>query len=181
MQNIYLEDIDFHTASESEQRELRSFQRRHNFQCWIKRFLIITIAFIIIVVFQIIARQDNSPLFVHYNPVKQLLLYSVLAFLGINVLSYLQLLFQSYILFRIKTTKITKLTVKRKIVVDDIMKYTNIRIKFKYLTCQLADGTFIMNRIWVHGPISFSCIKEGQSIYVRAVEKSDRTQYYYVA
>lgn len=181
MQNIYLTDVDFHIPTQSEQKEIRSLQRRHNLKCWLKRFLIIFLIMGIIVIFQIIARQGKSSIFMNYTSIDRLLIYSGFTFIGINLLSFLQLLLKTRLLFHIKKTKVAKLTVKKKVVVDDIMKYTNIRIKYKYLTCQQEDGTFVMNRIWVHGPIAFSCIKEGQMIYIECAHKNGEPQYYYIA
>lgn len=181
MQNIYLCDADFHIPTPTERKEIRTLQRRHNLKCWIKRFLITFAIIGIIVIFQIIARQGKSSIFMNYISVDKLLIYSGLVFIGINLLSCLQLLLKTRVLFHIKKTEVKKLTVKKKVVVDDIMKYTNIRIKYKYLTCQQEDGTFVLDRIWVHGPIAFSCIKEGQTIYVKRVHKSGEIEYYYVA
>lgn len=181
MHNIYLSDADFHIPTLTERKEIRALQRRHNLKCWIKRFLISFVIIGIIIIFQIIARQGKSSIFMNYISVDSLLVYSGFIFIGINLLSCLQLLLKTKVLFNIKKTEIKKLIVKKKVVVDDIMKYSNIRIKYKYLTCQQEDGTFILNRIWVHGPIAFSCIKEGQTIYVKCIHKSGETHYYYVA
>lgn len=181
MQNIYLCDVDFHIPTPSERKEIRSLQRRHNFKCWIKRFFITLLIIGIIVIFQIIARQGKSAIFMDYTSINNLLIYSGFTFIGINLFSYLQLLLKNRVFFNIRKTEITKLIVKKKMVVDDIMKFSNIRMKYKYLTCQLPDGTFIMNRIWVHGPIAFSCIKEGQTIYIERTHKNEEAHYYYVA
>ena len=181
MQSLYLYSVDFHTPTETEKKEIRRFQNQHIIKCWLKRFLITFAIITIIIIFQLIARKTMPRMFSKEQTVTRLFIYGISAFLGINIISYLQLLFQTRVLFNIKKANITKLTVKKKIVVDEIMKYMNIRIKYKYLVCELSDGTFIMDRIWVHGPIAFSCIKEGQSIYVERIHDVGHHQYYYVA
>lgn len=181
MQSLYLSSVDFHTPTETEKQEIRLLQKRHIHKCWFKRFLIFFAIIGTIIIFQLIARQTMPQLFNNEQTVEKLLIYGVSAFLGINIFSYFQLFFRARVLFNIKKANITKLTVKKKIVVDEIMKYMNIRIKYKYLVCELSDGTFIMDRIWVHGPIAFSCIKEGQNIYVERTHDVGHYQYYYVA
>lgn len=181
MQSVYLYDVDFHIPTETEKKEIRLYQNKHTIKCWFKRLLITFAITGIIIIFQLIARQTMPRLFDEHQTVERLLTYGVSVFVGINILSYLQLLFRTRVLFNIKNANIAKLTVKKKVVVDEIMKYRNIRIKYKYLVCELSDGTFIMDRIWVHGPVSFSCIKEGQSIYVERIHNVGHYQYYYVA
>lgn len=181
MQSLYLYDADFHTPTETERKEIRILQNRHILKCWFKR-LLITFAIIgIIVAFQLIARHTIPNMFGEHDTILRLLIYGVSAFVGINTLSLLQLLFRTRIVFNIKKANITKLTVKKKIVVDEIIKYINIRIKYKYLVCELPDGTFIMDKVYVHGPIAFSCIREGQTIYVERIHDVGHYQYYYIA
>lgn len=181
MQSIYLYDADFHTPKETEQKEIRSLQNSHILKCWFKRFIITFVIISIIIVFQLIARQTIPNMFGQRDTLERLLIYGISAFVGINFLSFLQLFFRTRIIFNIKKANVTKLTVKKKIVVDEIMKYMNIRIKYKYLVCELPDGTFVMDRIWVHGSTSFSCIKEGQTIYVERIHNVGHYQYYYIA
>lgn len=181
MESLYLYDADFHTPTETERKEIRALQNRHMYKCWFKRLLITFVIVGIIVAFQLIARQTIPNMFGKHDTVERLLIYGISAFVGINILSFLQLLFKTRVIFNIKKANVTKLTVKKKIVVDEIMKYMNIRIKYKYLVCELPDGTFIMDRVWVHGPIAFSCIKEGQTIYVERTHDVGHYQYYYIA
>ncbi len=181
MQSLYLYDVDFHTPTEAERKEIRTFQNQHILKCWLKRFIITFIIIGIIISFQLIARQTIPNMFGEHDTIEQLILYGLSAFIGINILSFLQLIFKTRVFFNIKKANITKLTVKKKIVVDEIVKFVNIRIKYKYLVCELSDGTFIMDRVWVRGPIAFSCIKEGQTIYVERIHDVGHYQYYYVA
>lgn len=181
MQSLYLYDADFHTPTKTERKEIRALQNRHILKCWLKRFLITFVVIGIIITFQLIARQTTPDMFGVHDTIQRLLIYGISIFVGINILSFLQLLFKTRVFFNIKKANITKLTVKKKIVVDEIMKYMNIRIKYKYLVCEMPDGTFIMDRVWVHGPIAFSCIKEGQTIYVERIHDVGHYQYYYVA
>ena len=181
MQSLYLYDADFHTPTETERKEIRIFQNQHIRKCWLKRFLITFAIIGTIITFQLIARQTMPNLFRKHDTIERLLIYGISAFIGINILSFLQLLFKTRVIFNIKKANVTKLTVKKKIVVDEIVKYINIRVKYKYLVCELPDGTFIIDRVWVHGPIAFSCIKEGQTIYVERIHDVGHYQYYYVA
>lgn len=181
MQSLYLYDVDFHTPTEAERKEIRTFQNQHILKCWLKRFIITFIIIGIIISFQLIARQTIPNMFGEHDTIEQLILYGLSAFIGINILSFLQLIFKTRVFFNIKKANITKLTVKKKIVVDEIVKFVNIRIKYKYLVCELSDGTFIMDRVWGRGPIAFSCIKEGQTIYVERIHDVGHYQYYYVA
>ena len=181
MQSLYLYDVDFHTPAETERKEIRSLQNQHILKCWLKRFLITFVVIGIIIIFQLIARQTTPNMFGEHDTINRLFLYAISAFVGINILSLLQLLFKTRVFFNIKKANVTKLTVKKKIVVDEIVKYINIRVKYKYLVCELPDGTFIMDRVWVRGPIAFSCIKEGQTIYVERIHDVGHYQYYYVA
>ena len=181
MQSLYLYDVDFHTPAETERKQIRSLQNRHILKCWLKRFLITFVVIGIIIIFQLIARQTTPNMFGEHDTINRLFLYAISAFVGINILSLLQLLFKTRVFFNIKKANVTKLTVKKKIVVDEIVKYINIRVKYKYLVCELPDGTFIMDRVWVRGPIAFSCIKEGQTIYVERIHDVGHYQYYYIA
>lgn len=181
MQSLYLYDVDFHTPAETERKEIRSLQNQHILKCWLKRFLITFVVIGIIIIFQLIARQTTPNMFGEHDTIERLLILGTSAFVGINILSLLQLLFKTRVFFNIKKANVTKLTVKKKIVVDEIVKYINIRVKYKYLVCELPDGTFIMDRVWVRGPIAFSCIKEGQTIYVERIHDVGHYQYYYVA
>lgn len=181
MQSLYLYDVDFHTPAETERKQIRSLQNRHILKCWLKRFLITFVVIGIIITFQLIARQTIPNMFGEHDTIERLLILGTSAFVGINILSLLQLLFKTRVFFNIKKANVTKLTVKKKIVVDEIVKYINIRVKYKYLVCELPDGTFIMDRVWVRGPIAFSCIKEGQTIYVERIHDVGHYQYYYVA
>ena len=62
--------------------------------------------------------------------------------------------------------------------VDEIIPYLNTRRKYKYLVCELDDGTFILDRIWVHGPINYSNIKVGNTVYIEL--KPDNSRHHYV-
>lgn len=181
MHSIRLHDVDFHIPTEKERKEIRNFQKKYTAKCWGKRFLITFAIVGIIIIFQLVARQTVPYMFGKRRTVERLLTYGISAFLGINILSYFQLLFRNRVVFRIKKTKVIKLRVKKKIVVSDIMRYTNIRIKYKYLSCELPDGTFILNQIWVRGVIPFSNIKEGQEIYVERLNHEEQYKYYFVA
>ncbi|MCI8955990.1 MAG: hypothetical protein HFG29_03245 [Eubacterium sp.] len=181
MQSLYLYDVDFHTPTEAERKEIRIFQNQHIRKCWLKRFLITFAIIGTIITFQLIARQTIPNMFGEHDTIERLLIYGISAFVGINILSFLQLLFKTRVIFNMKKANVSKLTVKKKIVVDEIVKYINIRVKYKYLVCELPDGTFIMDRVWVRGPIAFSCIKEGQTIYVERIHDVGHYQYYYVA
>lgn len=181
MQSLYLYDVDFHTPTEAERKEIRTFQNQHIFKCWLKRFLMTVVVIGIFISFQLIARKTIPYMFGEHDTIKRLFIYGISAFIGINILSFLQLVFKTRVFFNIKKANVTKLTVKKKIVVDEIVKYINIRIKYKYLVCELSDGSFIIDRVRVHGPIAFSCIKEGQTIYVERIHDVGHYQYYYVA
>lgn len=181
MQSIHLCDVDFHIPTEQEQKEIRNLQRKYIMKCWVKRFLI-TIAVIgIFIVFQLIARQTAPHMFGKNRTVEHLLINAICVFFGINILSYIQLLFHTRVIFKMKNAKVAKFRVKKKIVVSDIMRYTNVRIKYKYLSCEEMNGTFILDRIWVSGVIPFSNIKEGQEIYVERLHHEENYKYYFVA
>lgn len=181
MHSIYLYDVDFHTPTEKERKEIRKLQKKYVAKCWLKRFLITVVVIGIFVLFQLVARQTVPYMFGLHQTVERLLKYGMYAFLGINILSFLELLFKTRIVFNMKKANIVKLQVKKKMVVDEIMRYTNIRIKYKYLVCEQEDGTFILDRIWVHGVIPYTNIKEGQKIYVERIHSEGNYKYYYVA
>ncbi len=123
MQSLYLYDVDFHTPTEAERKEIRTFQNQHILKCWLKRFIITFIIIGIIISFQLIARQTIPNMFGEHDTIEQLILYGLSAFIGINILSFLQLIFKTRVFFNIKKANITKLTVKKKIVVDEIVKF----------------------------------------------------------
>ena len=102
MQSLYLSSVDFHTPTETEKQEIRLLQKRHIYKCWFKRFLIFFAIIGTIIIFQLIARQTMPQLFNDEQTVEKLLIYGVSAFFGINIFSYLQLLFRARVLFNIK-------------------------------------------------------------------------------
>lgn len=95
-----------------------------------------------------------------------------------NVLSLIQLLIHNYIAFNIRRALIISAVVKKKMTVDEVIPYLNTRRKYKYLVCELDDGTFILDRIWVHGPINYSNIKVGNTVYIEL--KPDNSRHHYV-
>ena len=95
MQSLYLYDVDFHTPTETEREEIRTFQNQHILKCWLKRFIITFIIIGIIISFQLIARQTIPNMFGEHDTIEQLILYGLSAFIGINILSFLQLIFKT--------------------------------------------------------------------------------------
>ena len=88
MQSLYLYDVDFHTPTEAERKEIRTFQNQHILKCWLKRFIITFIIIGIIISFQLIARQTIPNMFGEHDTIEQLILYGLSAFIGINILSF---------------------------------------------------------------------------------------------
>ncbi|MFQ9515118.1 MAG: hypothetical protein ACLRZ9_04740 [Eubacterium sp.] len=177
MHSIYLHDVDFHLPTEEEKDQIRDFQNRHIAKCWFKRFLIVLAVISIFVVFQLLARQTVPHMFGERKTVERLLRWAIYAFFGINILSYLELMFETRVIFDIEKAQIAKLQVKKKMVASQCGV---IRVKYKYLVCE-KDGAFILDRVWVNGAITFSNIKEGQTIYVERLHDEGHYQYYYVA
>ena len=178
MKSIYLREVDFYTPkTDDEIDELQSFQNRHIAKSWVKRLLIAFVLVAIFVVFQIGARITMPHMFGVHETIERLVRLSLYVFLGFNILSWLELMFQSKMAFDIETAKVAKLQVKKKM----ILNYNGVvPDKIRYLVCE-SDGAFVLDRVYVNGAISFSNIKVGQTIYVERVHDEGHYQYYYLA
>lgn len=178
MESIYLREVDFHTPKTDEEiDELQSFQNRHIAKSWAKRMIISFVLVTIFVIFQIGARITMPHMFAVHETVERLVRLSFYVFLGFNILSWLELTFQSKVSFDIETAKIAKLQVKKKMIINGTGVVAH---KIRYLVCE-SDGAFVLDRVYVNGAISFSNIKEGQTIYVERVHDEGHYQYYYIA
>lgn len=177
MKSIYLRQVDFHIPTEEEEDEIRDFQRRHIAKSWAKRFLIIFAVIGIIVSFQMIARLTIPHMFGSKKTIERLLSIGIGSFAAINFLSWLELLFECKVIFDIKTAKVARLRVKKKMIIENC---TVTREKYRYLICEDGED-FILDRIEVRGGISYSNIKEGQTVYVERLHDDGHYRYYYVA
>ena len=177
MASVYLHDVNFHVPTEEECDEIRSMQLRNTAKTWLKRLLIFALLIGTFAVFQIIARHTVPHMFGSQKTVERLLRNCAYTFLGINILSYFQLWFDSHVNFDIETARVEKFVVTKKMV---DMHYTLIPIKFRHVVCD-KDGAFVLDRIWVQGSICFSNIKVGDTIYVERLHDEGHHQYYFVA
>lgn len=178
MKSVYLREVNFYTPKTDEEiDELQSFQNRHMAKSWVKRLIIAFVLVAIFVVFQIGARITMPHMFGVHETVERLVRLSSYVFLGFNILSWAELMFQSRVAFDIEKAKIAKLQVKKKM----IIQYNGVvPDKIRYLVCE-ENGAFVLDRVYVNGAISFSNIKEGQTIYVERVHDDGHYQYYYIA
>lgn len=178
MGSIYLRQVDFHTPEIDEEiYEIRRMQNIHTLKNWIKRLLISLLLVGIFVLFQLGARETVPHMFGVADTVEKLVKTSVYVFLGFNILSWLELMFESHVLFDIGKAKVAKMQVKKKMVVE---VNTVIPTRFRYLVCEY-EGEFVLDRVYVRGLITFSNIKEGQTIYVERLHDDGHYQYYYIA
>ena len=178
MKSIYLSTENFHIATEQERKKMRKSQCHNFILCWFKRFFITFILAGVAIAFQILARETIPYSFKPYQTKERMIVLVVCIFAVFNVLSLIQLLIHNYIAFNINRAFITSAVVKKKMTVDEIIPYLNQRRKYKYLVCELEDGTFILDRIWVHGPINYSNIKVGNTVYIEL--KPDNSRHHYV-
>ena len=178
MNSIYLSTENFHIATEQERKEIRKFQCRNFILCWFKRFFITFILADVVIAFQLFARETIPYSFKPYQTKERMIIFVVCIFTIFNILSLIQLIMHNYIAFNIKRALITSAVVKKKMTVDEVIPYLHTRRKYKYLVCELDDGTFILDRIWVHGPINYSNIKEGNTVYIEL--KPDNSRHHYV-
>lgn len=178
MSSIYLRQVDFHIVEKDEELfELQKMQNIHMLKSWTKRLLISLLLIAVFVVFQLGARVTVPYMFGVADTVEKLVRNSLYVFLGFNILSYLELVYENRVLFDIEKGKVAKLTVKKKMVIE-VNQVIPVRIR--YLTCEL-DGKFILDRVYVRDIISYSNIKEGQTIYVERRNDDGHYQYYYLA
>lgn len=178
MESIYLRQVNFHVLETDEEIfELQRMQNKHMFKSWAKRLLISFILIGIFVVFQLGARVTIPHMFGVIDTVERLFRNSLYVFLAFNILSYMELVYESKILFDIEKGCVAKLQVKKKMIIE----YNGVvPDRIRYLTCE-SDGAFVLDRVYVNGSISFSNIKEGQTIYVERRNDDGHYQYYYLA
>lgn len=178
MGSVYLRQVDFHVLETDEEIfELQKMQNKHMFKNWGKRLLIAFILVAIFVAFQLGARVTIPHMFGVADTVEKLIRNSLYVFLGFNILSYLELVYENKVLFDIEKGAVAKLTVKKKMVIE-VNQVIPVRIR--YLTCEY-NGEFVVDRVYVSGFISYSTIKEGQTIYVERRNDDGHYQYYYLA
>lgn len=178
MKSIYLREVDFHTPDTDEEiDEIQSFQSRQMAKSWAKRMLISFVLMGIFVAFQIGARITMPHMFGSEETVERLVRIAGYVFLGFNILSWLELIFENKVVFDIEEAKVAKLQVKKKMVIQ----YNGVvPDRIRYLVCE-ENGAFVLDRVYVRGAISFSNIKEDQMIYVERIHDDGHYQYYYVA
>lgn len=178
MKSIYLREVNFHTPETDEEiDELQSFQNKQIAKSWVKRMIIAFVFIVIFVVFQMGARITIPHMFGEKDTVERLIRNSIYVFLGFNILSWLELMFEHRVVFDIEEAKIAKLQVKKKMIIE----YNGVvPDKIRYLVCE-ENGAFVLDRVYVRGAISFSNIKEGQTIYVERLHGDGHYEYYYIA
>lgn len=178
MKSIYLREVVFYTPKTDEEiDELQHFQNRHMAKSWVKRLIISFVLVGIFVAFQMGARVTMPHMFGVHETVERLVRLGFYAFLGFNILSWIELMFESRVTFDIEKAKVAKLQVKKKMIISHNGVVPD---KIRYLVCE-AEGAFVLDRVYVRGAISFSNIKEGQTIYVERIHDDGHYQYYYVA
>lgn len=178
MESIYLRQVNFHVLENDEEIfELQRMQNKHMLKSWAKRLLISLALISIFVIFQLGARITIPHMFGVADTVEKLLRNSLYVFMGFNILSYMELMYESKILFDIGRGKVAKLKVKKKMIIN----YNGVvPDRIRYLTCE-KNGAFVLDRVYVRGAIAFSNIKEGQTIYVERVNDDGHYEYYYLA
>ncbi len=179
MANVELKSVEFSVAKDEEKKQVLKKQRAFRAKCFLKRMFIVLILCGTFVSFQILARKTAPNRFGTNDTVGKMVLITTIVFLVVNIISYLELLFQTKILFDIKNTPILKVTVKKKMVAEKLVFPASVRTRF--VMCE-KDGDFVLDRIVVRGIISFSNIKTGSEIYVGSRETlSGGIEYYYLA
>ena len=169
--------MDFHVADDAEADEIREFQKRNITKSFIKRFLIVFAVVGVCVIFQMLARLSMPHMFGHSKPVSRLLSIGAALVLSVNFLSWLELMFESRVIFDIKKAKIYKVRIKKKLL---IQHFGVLREKYRYIMCEDGED-FILDRIEVRGGIAFSNIREGQMVYIERTKDDGHYQYYLVA
>ncbi|MCR5704314.1 MAG: hypothetical protein K6G85_06795 [Eubacterium sp.] len=178
MSSVLLNTLDFEIAEGEMKKDLMTKQKRWRKKCFFKRMLLIIALIMVFVVFQLIARKTVPTRFAETETVERLFVGAFIAFGISNFLSYAELLLETKILFDIKSQPVIKLTVKKKMVTEEL-KFR--RQKYRYLICEYKEQ-FVLDRIHVRGPFGFSNIKVGDEVYVERTDNSDGAErYYFVA
>lgn len=111
---VYIRDLDFHIANEEEQEEIMDLYRRKMIKLWIKRFIVFFIIAVICFVFQTIVHLNMPWMFSKDQTIYRLFLYVSSAFVGINLLSWVELIIERDVIYNPEKSKIMKLKVKGK-------------------------------------------------------------------
>ncbi|MCR5738146.1 MAG: hypothetical protein K6G64_10930 [Eubacterium sp.] len=191
MANVELRDVEFRTVKETDKKQFLKQQRSYRVMCFFKRMLVFLVLCGIFVGFQLMARKTVPNQFGENETAEKMLLITTCVFLAMNIISYLELLFQTKDFFDINSTPVLKVRVKKKMVDDRHMYRPTLyfsgqkavvpNMKTRFVMCEL-DGDFVLNRINVRGRIPFSNIKTGSEIYVSYREKvSGGIEYYFLA
>jgi hypothetical protein len=179
MKSIDLNTVEFRVLEGDEQKDLAYKLHLFRRNIFLKRMGITLFLIGVFVVFQLIARRTVPNRFKPTDTVEKMLLISLAVFVAVNVLSYLWLLFETKVLFDTQNTPVMKVNVRKKEVVEVLA--VRGTTKQRHLVCDMDEG-FILNRIYVSGPIVFSNVKAGETIYIACRETlSSGKEYYYVA
>lgn len=199
--NTSLRMIDFHVPSGDEIVQINKMQKKRRNLCFIKRMAVIFVIVAICIVFQIIARRTIPNSFSKERTIDRLYVIATIIFLGANMLSWIELMIEDKILFRIKTAEVAYVRVKKKMVCEQFSPYINRFYKEHILVCesvvqqeQNEEDTFfyketepeektlfILDKIKVSGVFTFSNIKEGSMVYIERVEYDGNYRYHYIA
>lgn len=178
MESIYIRQVKFDTLKTDEEKyEFQDYQTKEIFISWLKRLAIAFGLIALFVLFQIGARYAAPHRFSMYDTITKLVKNAAYVFLAFNILSYLELMFQHKVSFDIEKAPVAKFVVKKKMTIHILAV---IPQKIRFLICEY-DGKFVIDRVYVNSFISFTNIKEGQTIYVERQNDDGHYQYYYIA
>ncbi len=173
---VYIRDLDFHIASEDEQEEIKDLYKRKMVKSWIKRFIIFFILALICFVFQTIAHLNLPWMFSEEQTIYRLFLYIASAFVGVNLLSWLELIIERDVIYNPEKTKILKLKVIAKVHSENL---TVMRQQKWFVTCETDEG-MIEDAIIVRNKSDYNNIKIGEMVYIEQARDDGHYLYYYL-
>ena len=185
MANIDIKNVEFHKPNEEELKELKKNLSIHNRMVFFKRFMVLFIVLLVILVFQYFGQfslvQDYSwgAFFA-----RQWLFFTF--FIVLNIISLIPLV---YARLTVKDIKFHKFKVIKKVKVNESASSNTStglggfifapNVKYKYL--MLMDGEDnITGKAFVNGIFEYDTVKEGDVVYVERVPHKDDVIHYYV-
>lgn len=174
---VYIRSIDFHIANDKEKNEIMSLYKKKIIKVWLKRLCIFLTIGLICFVFQTLVRLNMPWKFSEDQTISRLFTNISAIFVGINILSWLELLLERELLFAPEKSQIAKLRVKSKIHSEIL---TVMRQQKWFITCETDEG-MIEDTIIVRNKSDFNNIEKGQMVYVERTQDDGHYRYYYLA
>lgn len=174
---VYIRSIDFHTADEKERDEIAELYKKKIIKVWLKRLCIIFIISLICFIFQTLVRLNMPWKFSQEQTISRLFITISWIFVGINILSWFELILERESIYNPEKSKIAKLRVKSKTHSECL---TVMRQQKWFITCETDEG-MIEDTILVRNKSDFNNIKIGQMVYVERTRDDGHYRYYYLA